>query len=484
MKQKTTLRTIAAKRRNRIAFLGLLIIGVVCAFTYMTTGVFGQSLSAVAMSTAIVFAFPASANLTDSEKAAFTALGEGLSKQMEDFLSANKGLSKEEFETKSAEFLEGLKPEISKADFEALKTAMEAQGEVLAELKKNAGGTAKMSFMDAVVKAISEKHAEILSVLKAESGVVTIDVTKAVGNITTGSGTVSTAFPANVGTDLDPLGNINLRSIPVEQYMTRLVTTAATYPYTEAVPKDGNYTFVAEGTAKPQIDFTWDTKWASPKKIAAWIKLTEESVKDVAGLESVARDLLRKKHDLKKSKALLYADGTGENPKGATKYGRAFSAGPMAGAITNPNFMDIVNACIVDIATTHNYEDEVPYVANMVMVNPVDFFLYVVSAKTNDGVPLYPTASLNNQVIIGGVTIKPEESIPAGKIFVADLSKYNITDYVPYVVKVGYINDDFIKNQFVILAESRFHQFVKKLDEQAFIYDDIAVIKAALKPVV
>jgi hypothetical protein len=51
---------------------------------------------------------------------------------------------------------------------------------------------------------------------------------------------------------------------------------------------------------------------------------------------------------------------------------------------------------------------------------------------------------------------------------------------MPYTVKIGWVNDDFIKNQFVILAESRFHAFVKKLDEQAFIYDDIATIKDAI----
>ena len=49
--------------------------------------------------------------------------------------------------------------------------------------------------------------------------------------------------------------------------------------------------------------------------------------------------------------------------------------------------------------------------------------------------------------------------------------------------KITYINDDFIKNQFVILGESRFHAFVKKLDEQAFIYDDIATIKTAITKV-
>ena len=74
----------------------------------------------------------------------------------------------------------------------------------------------------------------------------------------------------------------------------------------------------------------------------------------------------------------------------------------------------------------------------------------------------------------------PHEDIATGKIFVADLSKYNTTNYVGYNVKIGWVNDDFIKNQFVILGESRFHAFVKKLDEQAFIYDDIATIKTAI----
>ena len=142
--------------------------------------------------------------------------------------------------------------------------------------------------------------------------------------------------------------------------------------------------------------------------------------------------------------------------------------------------MDVVNACITDIATTHNYQDEMPYMANLVMVNPNDFFINLVSAKDANGLPLFPTASLFNTVVIGGVTIIPEETIPSGKIFVADMSKYNTTNYMPYTVKIGWVNDYFIKNQFVILAESRFHAFVKKLDEQAFIYDDITTIKNAI----
>lgn len=392
-----------------------------------------------------------------------------------------KGMSVEE--VKAA--IDGKFNELSKTieGLSELKSTVETMKAGIVEFEakvEKMGNTQKQTIEDVVAKAVVAKQSEIMSVLKSGSGIVTIDVTKEVANITTANGTIPVTAPVITGVQQAGISNVNLRNLSVEGFMTTLPTDLAAYPYSEVYPKDGDFTFVNEGAVKPQMDFEWKTRWAEPKKIAAWMKLTEESVKDVRGLESVARDILRKKHDLKKSKALLFATGTGDEPKGATKYGRTFVAGSMDKKIPVPNFMDIVNACIVDIATTHNYEDEIPYIANLVMVNSVDFFLNVVSAKTEEGVPLYPTASLFNQITIGGVTIVPDESIPAGKIFVADLSKYNITNYVPYVVKVGWVNDDFIKNQFVILAESRFHQFVKKLDEQAFIYDDIATIKTAI----
>lgn len=263
--------------------------------------------------------------------------------------------------------------------------------------------------------------------------------------------------------------------------VTTLETSLASYPYTETVPKDGDYAFLAEAATKPQIDFKIETRFANPVKLAAWIKLTEEAVTDIVGLQSIATDFLFKKHNRKKAKGILNGDGISPNPKGATTYGRAFSAGALANTVTAPNIMDVINAAVTDIFTTHNYEDEMNYMPNMAMVNPVDFFVNFVAAKDGFGHPLYPTAGLFNMVVIGGVMIMPDEDITVGKVFVADLTKYNVTNYVPYSVRIGWVNDDFIKNQFVILGESRFHAFVKRLDQQAFIYDDIATIKTAIE---
>lgn len=343
-----------------------------------------------------------------------------------------------------------------------------------------------------VVKFLTEKHEDIKKTFRG-GGYVEFEV-KAVGNMAAGNqvvttgGAVGTAgsatnpdgIPQLVGVQMAPPGPVNLRDALVENLTSRFSTSLAAYPYTESIPKEGDAAFVAEGAAKPQIDFKIETRYAQPNKVAAWIHLTEESVTDIPGLQSIATGFLRKKHDLRKQRGILFGDGTSPNPKGATVFGRDFVAGDMALTVRFTNFMDVVNAAITDVFTTHNYQDEMPYYPSLVLINPVDFFINIASAKDEFGHQLYPQASLFNMLTIGGVTIMPEEMIPAGKIFVADMSKYNLSDYVGYTVRIGWINDDFIKNQFVILGESRFHAFVKKLDQQAFIYDDIETIKTAI----
>lgn len=388
---------------------------------------------------------------------------------------------KEALKSLDVEALKALKPEniASKEEVDKMATELKEAKERIAQLMEGNVGISQKTIHEQVSKFIADNTEEIKSLHSKGHGVVEFEV-KAVATVTTGSATSPDGIPALVGTQLAPPSNVNLRSIIVDRLVSSIGTDLAAYPYTETLPKDGDFSFVAEGAAKPQIDFKIETRYAQPVKCAAWIKLTEESVKDIKGLQSIATDYLRKKHDLKKQQGILFGDGVAPNPKGATNYGRLFVAGDMANKVASPNFMDVVNAAITDVYVTHNYQDEMPYMPNLVVINPIDFYLELVSAKDGEGRPLYPTASLFNFVNIGGVTIIPEQSIPTGKIFVADMSKYNVTDYVGYTVKIGWVNDDFIKNQFVILGESRFHAFVKKLDEQAFIYDDIDTIKTAI----
>ena len=350
-----------------------------------------------------------------------------------------------------------------------------------AKARKEAGDKTVKTHGQAIKDFIKENATKLTEMKAAGQGHITFKVPEA---LATTSASNPDGIPELVGVQMAAPGNVNLKASIVDGLVTTFPTSLAAYPYTQTVPKDGDYTFVLEKGTKPQIDFKIETRYAEPVKVAAYEVLTDEAVTDIPGMQSIATDYLRKKHDLKKQNGILFGDGIAPNPRGATDYGRAFVAGSMADTVVDSNFMDVVNACITDIYTTHNFTDEVPYMANLVMINPIDFFVQLVAAKDANGLPLFPTASLFNRVTLGGVTIIPFEDIPAGKIFCADLSKYNITNYVSYEVRIGWINDQLITNEFTIVGESRFHAFVKNLDEQAFIYDDIATIQAAIDPAI
>lgn len=391
-----------------------------------------------------------------------------------------QGALEKKFADVQAALADAQKNGATKEEVLKLHTEIEKQGTAIEEFmeahKKQVVESVKQQFSSFLV----EKKSDIADLYAKGSGTIEF-VPKAVADMTTGSGSNITTPSHLMHTNL---GNINLRD---DSSLLNLATISSTgeprLSYTEAVPKEGGYAFVAEGTPKPQIDFKWENRFAAPKKAAAYEILTEESVQDVKRLQAVAEDYLVKKHGLFKTNAVFFGDGIGENPQGATTIARTFVAGGMADQFVNgsTNFMDIVNAIITDIYMTQTYVDEPSHVPNIVLVSPVDFFLNLVSAKDGNGLPLYPQAGLFNEVRIGGVLIKPWIKIPAGKIFVADMSKYNVVNYVPFSIRIGWINDQFITNKFTILGESRYFQYVKNLDLPAFVYDDIAVVKAALE---
>lgn len=357
---------------------------------------------------------------------------------------------------------------------ETLKTQGKAIEKLTENLKEKKIETLLVQFKDFVTENIKDINAAAKDKNKSVSF-----VSKAVEPITTGSGiNVGTASPLH----FNNIGNVNLRNDNALLQLANVTSTNSPVGvYTEMLPKEGDYAFVAEGGTKPQIDFKWENRYTEPKKAAAHQVLTTEVEQDVDRIMSVARNYLLRKHDLFKVNGVYFGDGTGENPEGATTIGRVFSAGNLALKVVNANFMDVVNACITDIYTTQNFTDEMPYEANVVLINPDDFYIELVSAKDGNGLPLYPQAGLFNSVTIGGVTIRPWIKIPSGKIFVADMSMYNVENYIPFTITFGWINDQFIKNQFTMVGESRFYAYVRQLDRQAFIYDDIATIRTAIQ---
>lgn len=397
--------------------------------------------------------------------------------------------------TKEEKYFEALDKKLKKSD-EALQQMREkgASKEEVLKLHKKVKKQAKLiEKFESMVKEkaiqttlsqfkefLVENQDELKNIQKTKSGTVEF-VVKAVGSITTSSGTNQQTAPVNRSTEL---GSFNLRN---DNDLLSLCSVTQTdqdsHKYTELLPKEGDYTFLAEGGTKQQIDFKWENRFETPRKVAGYVVLTEEAMTDISRLMTVAEEYLRKKHDLKKVDAIFFGDGVGENPKGATTYGRTFVAGPMALAVQKPNFLDVVNAIATDVLMTNNYTDEAPYEVNVTMINPYDYYIQLVSAKDENGLTLYPQAGILKRVVIGGNVIMPWVKMPSGKIFCADMKKYHVSNYIPFSIRLGWVNDQFITNQFTMLGESRFFSYVKKLDEQAFVYDDIATVKSAITAV-
>jgi hypothetical protein len=361
-----------------------------------------------------------------------------------------------------------------------LHKAVKKQAKVIAKFEDMVKAKSISSTLSQFKEFLIDNKDQLKEIAKTKSGNVEF-VIKAVGAITTANGSNETAPPVNRETEL---GQWNFRN---DNDLLSLCTVTETdldsHKYTDLLPKDGDFTFLAEGATKQQLDFTWINRFETPRKTAGYIVLTEEAMTDISRLMTVAEEYLRKKHDLKKVDQIFFGDGVGSNPKGATTHGRTFVAGPMALQVPKPNFLDVVNAIGTDIYMTRNYTDEAPYSANITMINPYDYYIQLVSAKDEQGLSLYPEAGILKRVIIGGNTIMPWVKIPSGKIFMADMSKYNVSNYVPFSIRIGLINDQFITNQFTMLGESRFFSYVKELDKQAFVYDDIATVKSAVTKV-
>ena len=387
-----------------------------------------------------------------------------------------KALEKK-FKAVELKLAEAQKENASKKELLKITKSLKKHGKLLSKFEERVREKSIQTTLSKFKNFLIENKSSLEDIAKNKTGEVEF-VVKVVGAVTTGSGSDVTTAPVNMHTEL---GGFNLRN---DSDLLNLCTVTQTdkdsHKYTELTPKDGDYTFVAEGGTKPQVDFKWENRFETPRKAAAYEILTEESVTDVSRLMTIAEEYLRKKHDLFKVNGIFFGDGAGENPTGATVYGRTFVAGAMALKVTKPNFMDTINAISTDIFTTQNYADESHYMPNITMINPVDFYLELVSAKDENGLPLYPQAGLFNRVNIGGMTIIPWIKIPAGKVLVADMKKYNVSNYVPFSIRIGWINDQFITNQFTMLGESRFFGYVKNLDKQAFVYDTIATVKTAI----
>lgn len=228
---------------------------------------------------------------------------------------------------------------------------------------------------------------------------------------------------------------------------------------------------VAEGAAKPTSNVTFEQVTDIIKKIAVWMPVTDEALDDVPQLYSYIQELLRYDLELKREGQLLKGDGIGNNLNGIMTQATLFNA-----ALTKANdtAIDTVRRAIYQARK----QSKLP--ADAVVMSDLDWMNIELQ---KDGENRYLFANLQglSTPILWGRPVVASDSMDegdgeatGGEFLTGSFQQgARIYDRMSFTIKVGMINDDFIKNQRAILVEERLGLAVRK--KYAFVKGRFAV---------
>lgn len=238
--------------------------------------------------------------------------------------------------------------------------------------------------------------------------------------------------------------------------------------------------WTAESTAKPVMKWEYVENKVTAEFIAAAAIVTKQAILNWPLLQSeIQNELMRELYDTLDQTVIA---GTGVNePFGILSYAKDFNVGTIA-AVPNPQNYDVIRAAIAQVRRGGAPTDRKRggFNANYVLVS-VDQAAEMDLAKSDtDGHYLMPPFTSADGTVIKGVRVIETNFLEGDDFIVGDFSRYlfNIVDGL--TIEVGYINDQFIKNQFTIRAEMYGMGRVKANEAFAFVKGDFTSAKAAL----
>ena len=243
--------------------------------------------------------------------------------------------------------------------------------------------------------------------------------------------------------------------------------------------------WVSENGVKPTMKWEWIENKATAETLAATAIVTKQAILNWALLQSeIQNELMRELYDVLDN-SVINGDGqptaTGNDIFGIKFYAKDFNVGTIA-AVPDPQNYDVIRAAIAQVRRGGAPTDRKRggFNANYVLVS-VDQAAEMDLAKSDtDGHYLMPPFTSADGTVIKGVRVIETNFLDGDEFIVGDFSRYlfNIVDGL--TIEVGYINDQFIKNQFTIRAEMYGMGRVKANEAFAFVKGDFTSAKAAL----
>jgi hypothetical protein len=381
----------------------------------------------------------------------------------------------------SAESVKAIEATV-KAENEKLEGILKAQGLVITDLQNKLQATVISG--DSVMTVLESVKSDIARVYAQKTGQVEIRlgyeadkngkmhlVAKAadVHNTTTAGAnasitqSVTTAAILRTGSDSDAIETIQ-RSRPwILDFVSVGNTLASSLAWFDEVPKQGAFAVTAEGAVKPLNMYTFNRTSSDYRKVAGRAKITEEFNNDFPRLVSTIKDLMS--IDCRNAMNDLILTDMIAN---ATAYSNA----GLVGTINNATDWDAIAAAAGQLGNAY-------YTPNVLVMNNNRGIISATSKDTtNQYIDYMPVL---NEIAAGSLKIIKHPSVGVGKFFIGDGSVYKVLLKGDLVVRIGYSNDDFDRNQYSLVVEQYFYSYIPTARKAGLVYGDFAAIKASIE---
>jgi HK97 family phage major capsid protein len=315
------------------------------------------------------------------------------------------------------------------------------------------------------------------------------------------NGSITLSLKANV-TDTDVFGDrviFGLREPGVdkvpfrERFIFNLIQTIQGGPgsnplsWVEQVPVTSGEgvstaaSWTEESASKPVLKWEYVENKVSAEFLAAASIVTKQAVLSWPLLQSeIQNELMRELYDVLDN-SVINGTGTGEI-FGIMSYAKAFDVGTI-GPITDAQDYDVIRAAIAQVKRggAPANKKRGGFNANYVLVSVDKAASMDLAKSTTDGHYLLPPFISQDGTVIKGVRVIETNFLDGDEFLVGDFSRYlfNIVDGLS--IEIGYINDQFLKNQFTIRAEMYGMGRVKANEAFAFVKGEFTSAKLALE---
>lgn len=397
----------------------------------------------------------------DKIKAEYAATEKRLTEQ---FAAVTKGLmTQASFDQFKAEELAKINEQLKGVD--KLTEAVKEQGNKMNEILEKSAPK-NQSFEDYFNNTIAGDKGEKLQELRSKGGFIEIGaralkdagVTSITGSIQDMSSPPGSPYlPGIGGADLqifEVLRNPNFILDKVDVGRTNQSRLA----WINETGELGLPTEVLEGAAKPQIQNTFKLETSVAKKMAAYLEITEEFEQDVPNLATLVRRMLQER-------VIRAWDDTIQQAVQAVA--TAYSAPALVHQIPFANFWDAIYAMMAQVRVAN-------FIPNSVSIHPFTNGM-MQEDKTQQGIYLLPPFKDE----ITGMLTQANKLSPQNAL-VGDLKQYKVDIYKEFVLKVGWINDNFINNKFCVVGEIRYHRYISDNRKTAIVQGNLGNIRATI----